>query len=174
MRAILKAVRWMILHPWVSLGTVVCVIVLLLVIQPFSGDEKVSDSNQSPPNTKPNKKPDESLPIPGDGANGPPKNQPDRDRKNGDLKTPAPDPHDYDPEVKAEIEKQLREMPALQGLPVEKAGLYIDLTGAMPDGRPIITVTHRRDEVWANTQWVKFLRQFKDSGDAYVVLFKRN
>jgi hypothetical protein len=166
-----RILRWIIAHPAISFGSLVAVILVLAVVQPCgSGEEPpaelpkptLSPSNPDLPGTPSLDNGSQEIP---DQAISDPEEAAKRIK-------PVPDPHDYDPETKAQIERQLTERPAVQFLPLDENGVFADLTDILPDGRLLITVTYRTTEADGRQQWNAFLRRHQDSGQSYVVLYR--
>lgn len=169
MSPLVLIIRKIIAHPVISLGTVVALVAILLIVNPCSGsstpDSEVGKPQLSNPNTDnpvPPPTSEEVLPeAPGDSS----EIDPDRVK-------PVPDPHDYDPEVRGEIERQLSEQPAVQYMPLQRNGVFADLTDILPDGRLLITVEYKTSKQMAQDEWRKFLKEHKDSGSNYVVVYQ--
>jgi hypothetical protein len=86
---------------------------------------------------------------------------------------PAPDIHDYDPETQAQTEEFINSAPAFQKMPLSKNGVYADLEDILPDGRMVILVRYSGSLKNAKQTWQKMLKQYKDSGKMYLVVYRR-
>jgi len=93
-------------------------------------------------------------------------------RPDGPPGTPAPEPYDYDPELRAEIEAMLNRMPAFQEFPYQGGGIFADFTDQLPDGRVVVEVVYTGSRAGAAKSWQEFLTRNNDSGEAYIVLFR--
>lgn len=162
-------IRAIIAHPVISLGVVVALVAILLIVNPCSGSSTSESEVGKPQLNSPNT--DNPAPRPAPEALPEAPGGTDSDIDPNRVK-PVPDPHDYDPEVRGEIERQLSEQPAVQYMPLQSNGVFADLTDILPDGRLLITVEYKTSKQLAQGEWRKFLKKYKDPGSNYVVVYQ--
>ena len=82
------------------------------------------------------------------------------------------DPQALDPRLREKTDRDLRERPAFQQLPVDEEHLAVELIGSTRDGRAVLLVTSDRPERDARHLYAAWLRRWGDSGAAYVAMFR--
>ncbi len=82
------------------------------------------------------------------------------------------DPQELDPRLREKTDRDLRERPAFQQLPVDEEHLTVELIGSTRDGRAVLLVTSDRPEREARRLYGAWLRRWGDSGAGYVAMFR--
>jgi hypothetical protein len=174
MSLIVTALRWIISHPLIAGGGLLAVIIALAVVPSlFSSDQEPEQPAVINPGQPAITDPGSEVPVVvEEGEESMPQGQ-EEDPKSGPRIKPAPDPHDYDPAVRQEIQRQLTEQPAVQHMPLKTARVSADIDDILPDGRLLIIVKYQKNKQQGQKEWRKFLQRHKDPGGNYVVVYQR-
>lgn len=172
MSPIVNALRWIIAHPAIAGGGALAAIVAIAAIASlFSGDQESEQPAVINPGQPAITDPGSEVPAVVD-EESMPQGQESSPQPGKRIK-PAPDPHDYDPAVRQEIQRQLTEQPAVQHLPLQTARVSADIDDILPDGRLLIIVKYQKNKKQGQQEWQKFLQQHKDPGGNYVVVYQK-